>query len=88
MGRADHAHECWFKGTGYRSLRQQFHAYVAVCVDGTVLSASIVEPTSTSFRSLGGVLSLRAGFTRSEALDLADDLASPLPVPLVVASSS
>ncbi len=67
---------------------QQFHAYLAVCVDGSVQSASIVEPSSTSFSSLGGEIKLRAGFTRSEALDLADDLTSPLSVPLEVTGSS
>jgi hypothetical protein len=68
--------------------KQQFHAYLAICVDGSVLSASIVEPTSTSFSSLGGELQLKSGLTKSEALDLADDLASPLAVPLKVLSSS
>jgi len=67
---------------------QQFHAYMAVCVDGTVQSASIVEATSTSFSSLGGQIQLRAGLTRSEAIDLADDLTSPLAVPLEVTGSS
>ncbi len=68
--------------------RQQFHAYLAVCVDGSVQSAWIVEANSASFSSPGGDIRLRAGFTRSEALDLADDLTSPLSVPLVVAGSS
>ena len=67
---------------------RQFHAYFAMCVDGSVLSAPIVEPTSTSYSSLGGQLQLKSGFTKSEALDLADDLASPLSVPLKVISSS
>ncbi|MGO9341767.1 MAG: SecDF P1 head subdomain-containing protein [Acidimicrobiales bacterium] len=67
---------------------QQFHAYLAICVDGTVRSVSIVQPTSTSFSSLGGQIQLRPGFTRSEALNLADDLTSPLAVPLEVTGSS
>jgi hypothetical protein len=70
------------------AARQQFHAYLAVCVDGSVLSASIVEPSSSTFDSPGGDIRLIAGFTRSEALDLADDLTSPLSVPLEVAGSS
>ncbi len=67
--------------------KKQFHAYIAICVDGTVVSAPIVEPISASFSSLGGKLQLSAGLTKSEALDLADDLTSPLSVPLKVASS-
>ena len=66
---------------------KQFHAYMAICVDGTVLSAPIVEPVSTSFGSLGGNLQLSADLTRSEAIALADDLTSPLSVPLKVAGS-
>ena len=36
--------------------KKQFHAYLAICVDGTVISAPIVEPTSVSFVPLGGQL--------------------------------
>jgi hypothetical protein len=77
---------------GARSLdalaHQQFHAYMAICVDGSVLSASIVEPTSSSFSSLGGQLEVRSDFTKTEAVALADDLTSPLSVPLKVIGSS
>ena len=64
--------------------KKQFHAYIAICVDGTVISAPLVQPTSTSFGSVGGTLKLSAAFTKNEALELADNLASPLSVPLKV----
>ena len=65
--------------------KKQFHAYIAICVDGEALSTPIVEPMSTSFGSLSGALKLSAAMTKSEALDLADNLTSPLSVPLKVA---
>jgi hypothetical protein len=66
--------------------KSQFHAYVAVDIDGTAISAPIMEPTLSSFGSLGAKLEIEAGFTKTQALALADDLASPLVVPLKLAS--
>jgi hypothetical protein len=68
---------------GYDALaRRQFHAYIGIDVDGTVVSASITEPKSASFTAPSGEVQIRGGFTRSQALNLANDLASPLAVPL------
>ena len=72
--------------TRYDALcRRQFHAYVAVDIDGSVVSAPLIEPTSSTFHSLGGTLEIAADFTESEVLALADDLTSPLPAPLELA---
>jgi hypothetical protein len=69
--------------TRYNSLAKgQFHAYIAIAIDGTVISAPIIEPLSTSFASLGSTLDISADLTKSQAIDLADDLTSPLAVPL------
>lgn len=65
--------------------KSQFHAYVAVDLDGTVVSAPIIEPTSNSFGSFGAKIQITAGFTKSQAVALADDLTSPLAVPLKLA---
>jgi hypothetical protein len=65
----------------------QFHAYVAIDIDGTVVSNLLVEPTESSFGSFNGTFRFGSGYTRSEAIDLANDLAAPLAVPLRIAPS-
>jgi preprotein translocase subunit SecD len=70
----------------YNALaKSQFHAYMAVDIDGTIISAPIIEPISDSFASLGSKIEVAAGFTKSQAVDLADDLTSPLVIPLKLA---
>lgn len=66
----------------------QFHAYVGFDVDGTVVSTLLVEPTESSFQSFNGTFDFGSGYTRSEAINLANDLAAPLAVPLRIASGS
>jgi hypothetical protein len=62
--------------------QRQFHALIAIDIDGTVVSAPLVEPTETSYSSFGGTLEFSAGLSKSQAVALADDLTSPLSVPL------
>jgi hypothetical protein len=70
----------------YETLtRTQFHAYVAVDVDGTVISGPLVEPTQSTYSALGSKIQIYAGLTMNQAIDLADDLTSPLAVPLELA---
>jgi hypothetical protein len=62
---------------------QQFHAYIAVDLDGTVVSAPLTMPAQSSITSFGGKVQLSAGFNEAAAKNLALDLASgPLPVAL------
>jgi SecDF, P1 head subdomain len=60
----------------------QFHAFVAFEVDANALSAQLIEPTESSYSALGGSFQVAGGFTKSEAVSLADDITSPLVVPL------
>jgi hypothetical protein len=62
--------------------RRQFHAYIAIELDGTVVEAQLVEPTNRTFVTLGGTLEISGRFTKSEAVGLADNVTSPLAVPL------
>jgi hypothetical protein len=67
----------------YNALaRRQFHAYLAVDIDGTIVSAPLIEPASTSFASLGAKIEIEGGFSMSQAIALADNLTSPFTVPL------
>jgi hypothetical protein len=70
---------------GYDALAQrQFHAYIAIELDGSVLDAQLVEPTNCTFVTLGGTLDISGKFTNSEAVELADNITSPLVVPLAL----
>lgn len=53
--------------------RQQFHAFVAVVEDDTVIVSPLVEPTSRSFVPFHGRLVIDAQFTQSQAHGLASD---------------
>jgi preprotein translocase subunit SecD len=66
--------------------QQQFHAYIAIEVDGKVLDAPLIEGTATSFKTAGLGLEIGGQTTESDALTLADDLTSPLEIPLRLAS--
>jgi preprotein translocase subunit SecD len=52
----------------------QFHALVAVVVDGTVVSIPIIQPTQSTFTSFNGSVQLAGGFTEHEAKVLAVSL--------------
>jgi hypothetical protein len=60
----------------------QFHALIGYDIDGTVVSAPVIEPTLSSYAQLGDTFQIQAGFTKSEAVDLANSLTSPLAVPI------
>jgi hypothetical protein len=60
----------------------QFHALLAFELDSTVISAPITEPTESSFVSFNGQFEIATGYTRTQAIRLANDIASPMPVPL------
>jgi preprotein translocase subunit SecD len=67
----------------YDALAQrQFHAYIAIELDGTVVETSLVEPTSATYMTFGGTFEISASFTKSEAVTLADNVTSPLAVPV------
>jgi hypothetical protein len=62
--------------------QRQFHAYIAVELDGTVVETSLVQPTSTTYATFGGTFEISASLTKSQAVMLADNVTSPLTVPL------
>lgn len=63
--------------------KQQFHAYVAFDLDGTVISAPLTLPAQTTFTSFGGKIQISGGFTKTTAETLAAYLESgSLPVRL------
>jgi preprotein translocase subunit SecD len=49
----------------------QFHAYVAIDLDGQVQSAPITQPTDASFTSFQGKVQISGNFTQSTAQNLA-----------------
>jgi len=67
--------------------KRQFHAYVAIDLDGTVVSAKLSEPKSSAFSFTTSDLQIGEGLNRNQAVDLANDLASPLVVPLEIAGA-
>jgi len=65
---------------------EQFHAYVAMDVDGVVDSAPLTEPTQNTFSSFGGKVEISGNFTQASAQSLAAELDSgPLAVALQTA---
>jgi preprotein translocase subunit SecD len=65
--------------------QQQFHAYVAIDLDGSVISAPITQPTQAAFSSFAGKVQISGNFTESNAKQLALDLQyGALPVTLKV----
>lgn len=63
--------------------QQQFHALIAVDLDGQVISAPLTQPDSPSFTSFGGKVVINGSFTQDFAHTLALDLnAGSIPVPL------
>jgi preprotein translocase subunit SecD len=53
----------------------QFHKQIALEVNGTVVSAPVIQPGEASFRSFGGTVVINQGgtrgFTQNEVRDLA-----------------
>ena len=61
----------------------QFHAIIAIDLDGQVIDAPITQPTQGSFSSFGGQVEISGGFTETQAKNLATDLTyGALPVKL------
>ncbi len=54
--------------------RQQFHAIIAMDLDGQVISAPITQPSQGTFSSFGGQVEISGGFTESQAKQLATEL--------------
>jgi hypothetical protein len=67
---------------------EQFHAYAALDLDGTLISVPLSEPSQSAFSSFGGKVQISGGFTKATAEALVVDLESgPLPVVLRVVST-
>lgn len=66
-----------------RLAQQQFHAYIAIDLDGQVESAPLTQPSQASFTSFQGKVQISGNFTQSSAQNLALVLNyGALPVPL------
>ncbi|HMK63996.1 MAG TPA: protein translocase subunit SecD [Acidimicrobiales bacterium] len=57
-----------------RLADQQFHAYIAIDLDGQVISAPLTQPSQATFSSFGGKVQISGNFTQSSAQTLALDL--------------
>lgn len=69
--------------------QEQFHAYIAVDLDGQVISASLVLPTESTFISFGGKVQISANFPRTSATGLASILnAGSLQAPLQLSATT
>jgi preprotein translocase subunit SecD len=53
---------------------KQFHAYIGIDLDGTIISAPLTLPSQSTFTSFGGKVQISGGFTEATAKDLALDL--------------
>jgi hypothetical protein len=53
---------------------QQFHQMVGVDLNGRILSASIVQPTQSTFAPLNGQLEIAGGFTQAQATSYANEI--------------
>jgi preprotein translocase subunit SecD len=63
--------------------REQFHAIIAIDLDGQVISAPITQPTQQAFTSFNGQVQISGNFTEDEAKLLATDFTyGALPVKL------
>jgi hypothetical protein len=61
-----------------------FHQYMAIDLDGLVLSAPLIQPVAESFASFQGKFEISANFTKTTAREVAALLLSgPLPAPLL-----
>jgi preprotein translocase subunit SecD len=76
-----------FNGSGAQKwdtlAQQQFHALIAMDLDGGVISAPITQPTNSAFQSFNGQVQVSGSFTEDQAKTLATDLTyGALPVKL------
>ena len=63
--------------------KEQFHAIIAIDLDGQVISAPITQPTNGSFSSFNGQVQISGGFTENQAKTLATEFTyGALPVKL------
>ena len=53
--------------------KQQFHAIIAIDLDGQVISAPITQPTQESFTPFNGQVQISGGFTEDQAKTLATE---------------
>ncbi|HVA04070.1 MAG TPA: hypothetical protein VMU64_10005 [Acidimicrobiales bacterium] len=64
-----------------------FHSYIALELDGEVLSAPLLQPNQPTFSSFDGKMEISGNFTETEAKGLAAVIGSgPLPVPFSLQS--
>ncbi len=54
--------------------QQQFHAIIAIDLDGSVISAPITQPSQASFTGFAGQVQISGSFSEDEAKTLAADL--------------
>ncbi len=54
--------------------KAQFHAIIAIDLDGQVLSAPVTQPTAQAFSSFGGQVQISGNFTETQAKNLATEL--------------
>jgi preprotein translocase subunit SecD len=63
--------------------KTQFHAIIAIDLDGQVISAPITQPTNSAWSSFDGQVQISGGFSETEAKTLATDFTyGALPVKL------
>ncbi len=63
--------------------KQQFHAIIAIDLDGQVISAPITQPTQSAFTPFNGQVQISGSFTENEAKTLATEFTyGALPVKL------
>lgn len=55
-------------------MKPVFHRYVAIVLDGEVLEAPVVQPTSISYQSFGGDILIGFNFTKQQAEKVAAHL--------------
>jgi preprotein translocase subunit SecD len=61
--------------TAWNTLAQaQFHAIIAIDLDGQVISAPITQPSQTAFTPFTSAISISGGFTEDQAKTLATEL--------------
>ncbi len=84
--------DCSLTSTGSKewdaATKQYFHEYMAIELDGQVISAPIIQPTQAAWTSFAGSVEVSGSLSQSQANLLAADLTyGSLPVPLKVLTS-
>jgi SecD/SecF fusion protein len=54
-----------------QAASKSFHAMVGIDLDGTVISAPLIQPSNTTFVSFGGQLQMSGNFTATQAKGIA-----------------